>query len=347
MNREFLETMLKTMSVSGHEEELQKKVMAHMQPYADQILTDVTGNVISVLNPDSSCKVLLCGHIDEIGFIVTAIQSDGSLKVTNAGGVRAVLYLGTQVQIKTKTGIVNGVVITNSSLVKRNDLSCSDLTIDIGASSKEEAEKLVSVGDPVCAKTDVLPLMNNRLAARAMDDRIGAFIVTEALIKAKEKGTKTGVYAATTAGEETSMRGAYWAASKVKPDCAIAVDVTYTSDYEGVNGISTGEVSLGKGPVLCRSSIVSKKMNGLLEECAKELNIPLQYEIAPGRTGTDADKIHFAQDGIPCALVSIPLRYMHSSIETLDLKDVQQIVDLLAEFLCRFDEKVNLNPFCD
>ena len=250
MNREYLETVLKTMSVSGHEEELQKKVISHMRSHADDIMSDVTGNVISVLNPDCELKVLLCGHIDEIGFIVTSIQSDGSLKVTNAGGVRAVLYLGTQVQIKTKKGIINGVVITNSSLTKRNDLTCTDLTIDIGASSKEEAAEIVSIGDPICAKTDVLPLMNDRLAARAMDDRIGAFIVTEALIRAKEKGCKTGIYAATTVGEETTLRGAYWSAAKVKPDCAIAVDVTYTSDYDGVNANSTGEICLGNGPVL-------------------------------------------------------------------------------------------------
>lgn len=344
MNKEFLYEMLKTCSVSGHEEELQKKVICYMNEYADEVLTDFTGNVISVLNPLSETKVLLSGHIDEIGFIVTCVQSDGSLKVTNAGGVRPVLYLGTQVQIKTKKGYVNGVVITNSSLIKRNDLSCEDLTIDIGASSKEEALKVVSVGDAVCAKTDVLPLLNHRLAARAMDDRIGAFIVTEALIKAKEKGCQTGVYAATTAGEETSMRGAYWAASKVKPTCAIAVDVTFTSDYDGVHGTSSGEIELGKGPVLCHSSIVNKKMNALLEACAQDLNIPLQYEIAPGRTGTDADKIHFTNEGVPTALVSIPLRYMHSSIETLDLNDVQQIIDLLAEFMCRMSAETDLNP---
>lgn len=344
MNREFLNEMLKTMSVSGHEEELQRKVIREMKSYADEIVSDATGNVISVLNPQSDTKVLLCGHIDEIGFIVTSISHDGSLKVTNAGGVRAVLYLGTQVQIKTKTGIINGVVITNSSLTKRSDLSCTDLTIDIGASSKAEAEKLVSVGDPVCAKTDVLPLLNDRLAARAMDDRIGAFIVTQALIKAKEKGCTNGVYAATTVGEETSMRGAYWASVKTKPTCAIAVDVTYTSDYSGVDGTATGEICLGKGPVLCHSSIVSKKMNALLEKCAENLNLPLQYEIAPGRTGTDADKVHFTNEGVPTALVSIPLRYMHSSIETLDMKDVEQIIDLLAEFLCVFSKDIDLDP---
>lgn len=345
MNQKFLESMLDTFSVSGFEVDLQRKVMDYMKDVNDETFSDATGNVISVLNPKSPVKVLLCGHIDEIGFVVTCIQSDGSLKVTNAGGVRSKLYLGTHVQIKTKNGFVKGVVVTNASLLKKNDFEVSDLTIDIGATSKEEAMKVVSVGDGVCAATSYEYLLNDRMAARAMDDRIGAFIVLEALRKAKEKGCQIGVYAATTVGEETTMRGAWWASQQVQPTCAIAVDVTYTSDYEGVDGNDTGEVSLGKGAVLCHSSIVSNKMNDLLIQCANRLNCDIQWEVAVGRTGTDADRVHFTNQGVPVALVSIPLRYMHSSIETLSLKDVQKIIDLLAEFLCTFDENVNLNPY--
>lgn len=344
MNQKFLEEMLETCSVSGHEMELQKKVMDYMQPDCDEFITDATGNVISLINPNSHTKVLLCGHIDEIGFIVTTIQSDGSLKVTSAGGVSAVLYLGTHVQIQTKNGRVNGVVLVNASLKNKSDLKCSDLTIDIGASSKEEAAKVVSVGDPVCASTSYRYLLNERMSARAMDNRIGAFIVLETLKRAKEKGCQAGVYSATTVGEETTMRGAYWASQKVKPTCAMAIDVTYTSDYEGVSGIETGEVSLGKGPVLCHSSIVSKKMNEALITCANELGMDLQWEIASGRTGTDADNIHFTNDGVPVALVSIPLRYMHSSIETLSLQDVENIIELLSEFLCQV-ETIDFDPF--
>lgn len=339
MNIQFLESMLETCSVSGHEEELQRKVIDYMKDDFD-ILSDATGNVISVLNPESDVKVLLCGHIDEIGFLVKSIDSNGMIHVINAGGVRAGQYLGTHVQIKTASGMINGVVVTNSGLLKNKDLSCEDLIIDIGASSKEEAS-VVCVGDPICASTTYKYLLGDKMAARAMDDRIGAFIVLEALKKAKEKGCSIGVYAATTVGEETSMRGAYWASQKVKPTCAIAVDVTFTNDYPGA--YSSGDVSLGKGAVLCHSSIVNKKMNELLKECAQKLNLSLQYEIAAGRTGTDADNIHFTNDGVPVALVSIPLRYMHSSIETLSLKDVEEIIDLLAEFLCTFDKNVELN----
>ena len=342
MNKDFLETMIQTCSVSGHEETLQRKVIEYMKPLCDEILSDATGNVISVLNPDSDTKVLLCGHIDEIGFIVKGIESNGMIKVINAGGVRCGQYLGTHVSIYNSKGVVNGVVITNSSLLKNKDLSSDDLMIDIGAISKEEACKVVSIGDPICASVDFKYLLNNRVAARAFDNRIGAFIVLEALRKAKDKGCKIGVYSATTVGEETTMRGAHWASQKVKPTCAIAVDVTFTNDYAGAH--SSGDVSLDEGPVLCYSSIVNKKLNEVFIKCAQDLNLNLQYEVCAGRTGTDADKVHFTNDGVPVALVSIPLRYMHSSIETLSLKDVEEIIDLLAEFLCQFDNTVELNP---
>lgn len=344
MDEKFLKEMLQTISVSGHEEELQRKIIQRMEGQADEILTDAVGNVITVLNPQSQTRVLLCGHIDEIGMIITEIRPDGFLKVTNAGGVRARLYPGVQVQIKSAGGILYGVVVTNSELLKQTDLSCTDLTIDIGASSFEEASAKVAVGDPLCAAAGPIELLNHRMAARAMDNRIGAFIVQEALLKAKEKNCQIGVYSAATVGEETTMRGAFWAAQKVKPACALIVDVTYTSDYPGVSAAATGDIRLDRGPVLCHSSIVSKKMNSLLKECAKRLNIEVQWEIAVGRTGTDGDKVHFSNDGVPVALVSIPLRYMHSSIETLSLLDVEQIIDLLAEFLCSFSKELDLNP---
>lgn len=343
MNQAFLEELLETCSVSGYEEDLQKKVIENMRTYADEISSDATGNVIISTNPASPIKLMLCAHADEIGMIVTKIQNDGSLKVTNAGGVRAAQYLGTHVQIKTASGKVAGVVVTNGTLIKQGNLSCEDLTIDIGASSKEEAMQMVQVGDCVCASSTYQYLLNDRMAARAFDDRIGVYIIMEALKRAKERGCCHGVYAVSAAGEETTKRGAYWASQKIKPQCAIVVDVTYTYDYDGVASNSMGEAQLGKGPVLCHSSIVSKKLNALLIECAKKRNIPLQWEICAGLTHTDADKIHFSNDGVATALVSVPLRYMHSSIETLSLSDVENIIELLTEFVCSYDASIDLD----
>ena len=343
MNKEFLFEMLDTMSVSGHEIELQKKVIKEMTPYAHEIRTDFTGNVISVLNPDADFKVLLAGHIDEIGLIVTHIRSDGLLKVAKAGGIRPGVYPGHQVMIGQKR--IPGVVILNDDM--KGDIKDKDLYIDIGARDGADARKYVEEGDPVHLNTYHLPLQNDLLCARGIDDRGGAFIVLEALKKTKEMGCKIGVYAATTVGEETTMRGAYWAASKVKPDVAIAVDVTYAQDYPGTDPAESGDVKVGGGPVICNSSLANRKVNALLKACAKENDIPYQIESFLGRTGTDADKIHQSGEGVVTALVSLPLRYMHSPSEVCHIRDIEYAVNLLANFLCAINSNTNLDPFAE
>ena len=344
MNKEFLYEMLDTMSVSGHEIGLQKKVIAYMKPYADEIRTDATGNVICVLNPQADYKVLLAGHIDEIGLVVTHICADGLLKVAKAGGIRAGTYPGHQVCIHHEGNIVPGVVIHNDAMTK-GDLKDKDLYIDIGAKDAADARTMVEEGDPVHLHTYHTELANGHLCARAIDDRGGAFIVLEALKKARQMGCRIGVYAATTVGEETTMRGAYWAGSAVKPDAAIAVDVTYAQDYPGTDPAESGDVKLGSGPVICNSSIANKKLNDLMKRCAKEANIPYQVESFLGRTGTDADKLHLTGEGVTTALLSLPLRYMHSPSEVCQLSDINHAINLLAKLLCTLDSTTNLDPF--
>ena len=343
MNKEFLFEMLDTMSVSGHEIGLQKKVIKEMTPYADQIRTDCTGNVISVLNPEADFKVLLAGHIDEIGLVVTHIRADGLLKVAKAGGIRANAYPGHQVMIGERK--IPGVVILNDD--RKGDIKDKDLYIDIGAKDGEDARKYVEEGDPVHLNTYHLQLQNGLLCARAIDDRGGAFIVLEALKKAKEMGCRIGVYGATTVGEETTMRGAYWAASKVRPDIAIAVDVTYAQDYPGTDPAESGDVKLGAGPVICNSSIANRKVNDLLKQCAREKGIPYQVESFLGRTGTEADTMHQSGEGVVTALLSLPLRYMHSPSEVCHFEDIANAIDLLAAFLCAVDGTTNLDPFAE
>ena len=343
MNQEFLFEMLDTMSVSGHEIGLQKKVIQEMKPYADQIRTDKTGNVICVLNPEADFKVLLAGHIDEIGLIVTHIRSDGLLKVAKAGGIRAHAYPGHQVMIHHDGTRIPGVVILDDE--RKGEVKDKDLYIDIGAKDGADARKYVEEGDPVHLNTYRMPLQNGLLCARAIDDRAGAFIVLEALKKAKEMGCGIGVYAATTVGEETTMRGAYWAASTVKPDVAIAVDVTYAQDYPGTDPAESGDVKLGAGPVICNSSVANKKVNDLLKRCARENEIPYQIESFLGRTGTDADKMHQTGEGVVTALLSLPLRYMHSPSEVCQIQDIKHTINLLANFLCTINETTNIDPF--
>lgn len=344
MNKNFLYTLLDSMSVSGHEIPLQKKVIAEMKPHCDEIRTDYTGNVICVLNPEAPFKVLLTGHIDEIGLIVTYIESSGLLRVTRAGGIRAYQYPGHQVVVEGANGPLYGAVIASEDTEKK-DLKAQDLYIDIGAKNEADARKYVQEGDPIHFHSYHQEMLNNLLSARAIDDRGCAFIILEALKRAKELGCEIGVYAATTVGEETTMRGAHWASSAVEPNLAIAVDVTYATDYPGADPKATGDVKLGGGPVICLSSIVNDKANALLKSCAKAHNIPIQAEIAVGRTGTDADKMHFAGKGFPTALVSLPLRYMHSPSEVCHMDDIQNSIELLARFLCSITGETDLNPF--
>ena len=347
MDREFLKDLLATPSVSGYEEAIQAKALAYGKEFAHAQQTDPSGNAISVVNPEAGLKVLLCGHIDEIGFVVTHIDAQGRLHLTGAGGVRPRLYLGSPVQVWHEGSLVNGVIATSSDLLKKEKAEASDLLVDIGANSKEEAAGLVSIGDPVCADVPVRELLNDRFTCRALDDRTGAFVVLEAAKEAARQGAKAGIYAATTVGEETSGRGAYYAAARVQPHCAIAVDVTWASDAPGTDPADTGEVKLGGGPVLCRASVVNKKMNALLEKTAEDLGMQVQWEIATGRTGTDGDTVNRAGPGIPMALVSIPLRYMHSSVEVGSWKDIEDCIELLAGFIVKLSEEMEKGfDFC-
>ena len=347
MTKDFLFEMISTPSPSGAEFNLQRKVIHYMKETVDCFETDVTGNVISILNPTHEVKVLLAGHIDEIALMITVVNNEGFLKVTNVGGIRPALYLGQKVQIITDTGIVNGVVGYHNDLLKEKKIACSDLFIDIGASSKEEALKRVKLGDYVVADTQYTELMNNCISGRALDNRLGAFIVIEALKRAKALNATVGIYSATTVGEETTMRGAVWAANRIQPTFALIVDVTFATDYPGAHTEEVGEIKVGGGPVLCNGSIINNELNHQLEKVAASLNIPLQYEAAPGRTGTDGDRIHLESNGIPLALVSIPLRYMHSGSEVGSLTDVEQVIELLAHFLARLNAPLNLSPYSD
>lgn len=352
MNRDFLTTLLNTVSVSGNEEANQLNALAFARSFAHEQYVDAVGNAISVVNPDAACRVLLCGHMDEIGFRVTHIDDKGFVHVQKAGVVRPKLYVGAPMQIiheavedgQTVWRKVDGVGAVDDELLKKEDMKDSDLLIDIGANSREEAAALVGVGDSVCADTQVRELLNDRFCCRALDDKTGAFIILEAARLAAERGATCGIHANTAVGEETTGRGAYFAAANVKPSCAIIVDVTWASDAPGGDPASSGEVKLGGGPVLCKSGMTNKAMNRLFEQIAAEKGIPLQYEVAGGKTHTDGDTALKTGAGVPVALVSVPLRYMHSSVEVGSWRDIEYCVELIAEYLCRIDETFDYRP---
>lgn len=333
MEDQFLEKLLSSISVSGYEEPLQQVVEQEMAGYADEIRSDEMENRICVLNPQSSTRIMLSAHADEIGLMISNITEQGTLQVIDRGGIIPATYPGQQVCIRTNSGIVYGVVEAYRELFGKENLGTRDFVIDIGAESKEDAMKYVSQGDPIVLDTHIRPMANGRFSARALDDRLGVYIIMEALKRAKQRNCTAGVYAAATVGEETTKNGAYWASSRIHPSVAVVVDVTYTSDCLGMNPADAGTVELGKGPVLCYSPITAKGLNRKMQECAQKAGISIQWEAASRLSYTDADKIHFSCEGVPTVLVSIPLRYMHTPAEVADWKDVEGCIELLAAFL--------------
>ncbi|MBR6706317.1 MAG: M20/M25/M40 family metallo-hydrolase [Clostridia bacterium] len=345
MNFELLYQLLVTPTVSGCEEAGQALALKYGKLFAHRQFTDAAGNAVSTLNPEGENGILLVGHMDEIGFRVTQIRDDGMLRLQSAGGVRPGMYLGGPMQViheeytsdGLKTTVVRGVVAVTDELLKKESVSDSDLTLDIGAADKKEAEEAVAVGDPVCADTVPREMMSSRLSSRALDDKAGAFVVLEAARLAAGMNVSGRVDVCTATGEETTGRGAFFAASAVRPRLAVIVDVTWASDCPGGDAGRTGDVRLGGGPVLCRSGVVSRELNLRMEEAAKALDIPLQYEVAGGRTYTDGDTVLKSCGGIPVVLVSVPLRYMHSPVEMCDVRDVENCARLIAEFIRRED----------
>ena len=354
MDRDFLKQLLNTVSVTGNEEANQENALRFGRAFAQEQRVDPVGNAFSIVNPENPCKVLLIGHMDEIGFRVTHIGDDGIIHVQKAGGVRPSLYVGCPMQIIHETcedgkivrKKIEGVGVVTDELLKNKEMMDRDLLIDIGAASKEEAAAAVAPGDSVCADTAVHELLGGRFSCRALDDKTGAFVVLEAAKLAAEKGAEAGIYANTSVGEESTGRGAYYAASRIQPDCVIAVDVTWASDCPGTDPAETGLVRLGGGPVLCLSGMTNKKMNSLLKTIAEEKKIPLQYEVAGGRTYTDGDTALMTGIGVPVALVSVPLRYMHSSVEVADWKDLEYCIELISEFLLRIDKDFEYTSLC-
>lgn len=336
MKREFMNRLLSCASVSGYEESLQETVENEMRDCADEIVRDDMNNLVCVLNPKCDTRIMLSAHADEIGLIVTNVLENGTLQVISRGGIVPATYPGQQVCVQTAGGVVYGVVEAYRGLFEKKELGTKDFVIDIGAKDKEDALKYVGLGDPVVLDTHIRDLANGAFSGRGLDDRLGVFIIMEAFRKAKEKGCKKGVYAASTVGEETTKNGAYWSSARIRPDLAVVVDVTYTSDCIGMDPAEAGTVELGKGPVLCNSPIVAKRLNQKMKECARNQEISVQIEAAGRLSYTDADQIHFSNQGVPVVLVSIPLRYMHMPCEVAQEKDIQDCIDLIAEFLVSY-----------
>lgn len=348
-NQDFLLDLLNTPSPSSMEMVIQKKWINYVKEFADEIRTDNAGNAIGVLNPDASFKVLLAGHADEIALVVNRIDDEGYLHFDKMGGINPKAAVGMRVTVLGAGGTITGVTGVNAQHHGglKNDFDLSDLFIDCGFKTKEEAEKYVQIGDLCVYKTEPEILMDRYIAGRGLDNRTGSFIVAEVLKRLAEKDVKVGVYAVSTVNEETNLGGAYFAAAGIEPTMAIACDVTFATDYPGVNKNKHGDIRLEKGPVLAKGAPINIKINKLLEKAAKDLNMHVQYELTPRMTGTDADKMRLTGKGVPVSLVSLPLRYMHSPVETASLQDIEEEIELLVTMIAGLTGNESLNPLED
>ncbi|UCD27289.1 MAG: M42 family metallopeptidase [Planctomycetota bacterium] len=347
---EFLRAIQETPSVSGFEQPVARLIRKRMKPYADKITTDVHGNTIVVLNPKGTPRVMLAGHYYQIGLMVNHITDEGFLHFSAVGGIDAVILPGIRVTVHNKKGPVEGVIGRKPvHLLKPEERSqakieIADLWIDIGARKKNEANKMVSVADPITFKLGLDRLGKDYITSPGLDDKVGAFVVMEALRLASKKKLKCALYAVATVQEELGLRGARTSCFGIDPQVGIAVDVTHASDYPGADKRITGDLALGKGVVIEQGANINPYVGQLLLNAAKKNKIPYQLSAAPNATGTDANVIQITRSGVAAGLVSIPNRYMHTPVEMCSLNDLDNCAKLIAETVDRIDGKMNFVP---
>jgi endoglucanase len=336
---DFLRTLVNTPSPVGHEVRGQRVWLDYVAQFADETFSDAYGNCVGVLNKGGSPRIMLAGHADEIAMAVNYINNEGFIYVRRMGGVDAAITKAQRVVIHTRNGPVKGVVGNVAPHLMKEEKEpkppkIHDIFIDIGVSSRKEAEKLVRTGDPITL-TDEFDLLRNDLAiARAFDNRIGTFAVAEALRLLKESKGKlhAEVCAVSNVQEEVGLLGARQIAYSLKPDMAVVVDVTHATDYPTVNKAQHGDILIGQGPAITHGGCNHPEVVARLEAVAKAKKINLQHEAMSSTSGTDTDVIFWTRGGIASALVSLPNRYMHSPVEMVSLKDLEQIPVLLAAF---------------
>lgn len=342
----FLQDLLSTPSPSGWERVIQEKWLAYVKPYADEVQTDAYGNAVAILNPGGSPVITLIGHGDEIGFQVQHISEEGFIYFVGIGGVDHALALGQRVTIYNQNGPVNGVIgslpIHLQDKTKERGLTpMHEIFIDIGVSSRKEALKKISIGDPITYSAVSELLNEDVIIGRGIDNRMGIFAVAEALRLCHEsrKKLKACIIAISTIQEENGAYGARMLAGVKKMDAALVVDVGHATDIPLCDARKFGQVKLGKGPMLCRGSVNHPVLVERLQKIAKKQNIDIQMATNARMSSTDADEIFVGQGGIPTAVVKAPNRYMHSPVEMIHLKDLERLSQLLAAFALDAKEK--------
>jgi putative aminopeptidase FrvX len=335
-SEKFLFKYLNNYSPTGFETSGQRIWLDYMNPYIDEYISDTYGTVVGVINPKSEYKVVIEAHADEISWFVNYITDDGYIYVIRNGGSDHQIAPSKRVNIHTEKGIVKGVfgwpaIHVRDSKTEKNP-SLENIFIDVGCDSKKEIEKLgIHVGCVITFEDELINLNKNYLTGRALDNRMGGFIIAEVAKRLKEnkKNLDFGLYIVNSVQEEIGLRGAQMIAERINPDVAIVTDVTHDTQSPMYNKKKSGDVKAGKGPVLTYGPAVQNNLLKLLIKSAKSNKIPYQLMAASRCTGTDTDAFAYSNDGVASALISLPLKYMHTTVETVHKKDVENCIKLI------------------
>jgi endoglucanase len=347
----FLKDIVNTPSPSGFEERAAEVYRQYTKPFADKITTDVHGNVAAILNPDAEMRIMLAGHMDEIGFLIHYIGDDGLLYFSTIGGHDSVIPVGQRVWVHGKERVAGVIGRKAIHLLKDEERKrkpeIEDLWVDIGCSSREEAEQYVSLGDPITYQYEFQHLKGDRATARGFDNKMGSFIVAEAIRLLKEEGgldPNVGVYAVATVQEEIGLRGARTSSYWINAQSGLAVDVNHAIDYPSVSKTKYGQLDTGKGPSVMRGANANPIVFDLILEACKENDIPYQVDVTGGGTGTDGNAMQLNRAGMAVGIVGVPLRYMHTPVEVLSLTDVENCARLMASYCRKISADTDFTP---
>lgn len=349
---QFLENYLNNAAPTGYESEGQKMWMEYLKPYVDEFITDTYGTAVGVINPDAKYKVVIEGHADEISWYVNYITDEGLIYVVRNGGSDHQIAASKRVNIHTKKGIVKGVfgwpAIHTRDKEKEKPPKMDNICIDVGCSNKEEVEKLgVHVGCVITYPDEFFVLNENKFVCRALDNRIGGFMIAQVarLLKENKKKLPFGLYVTNSVQEEIGLRGAEMITHRIKPNVAIVTDVTHDTTTPMIEKKINGLNKIGDGPVISYAPAVQNKLRELIIDTAEKKKIPFQRHASSRFTGTDTDAFAYSNGGVPSALISLPLRYMHTTVEMVHRDDVENVINLIYESLLKLKDGETFSYF--
>ncbi|WP_416442846.1 M42 family metallopeptidase [Leeuwenhoekiella sp. A16] len=349
---DFLENYLNNASPTGYEWGGQKLWMEYLTPYVDEFITDTYGTAVGVINPDAKYKVVIEGHADEISWYVNYITDNGLIYVIRNGGSDHQIAPSKIVNIHTKKGIVKGVfgwpAIHTRDKSKEETPKLDNIFIDIGCSTKEEVEKAgVHVGCVITYPDTFHVLNENKFVCRALDNRMGGFMIAEVarLLKEGDKKLDFGLYVVNSVQEEIGLRGAEMITHRIKPNVAIVTDVTHDTTTPMIEKKTNGLAEIGKGPVISYAPAIQQKLRDLIIDTAEDKKIPFQRAASSRATGTDTDAFAYSNGGVASALISLPLRYMHTTVEMVHREDVENVIKLIYESVLSIKEGETFSYF--